>query len=72
MLANAGIEALYDDHADKSAGEKLADADLIGIPVRLVVSARTLKSASVEMKKRTEADAVLVRAADVVAAIKTA
>jgi prolyl-tRNA synthetase len=72
MLTSAGIDTLYDDRTEKSAGEKLADADLIGIPVRLVVSARTLESASVEMKKRAEADAVLVRAADVIAAIKTA
>ena len=72
MLTSAGIDTLYDDRTEKSAGEKLADADLIGIPVRLVVSARTLESASVEMKKRAEADAVLVRAADVIVAIKTA
>ncbi len=72
MLTSAGVDTLYDDRTEKSAGEKLADADLIGIPVRLVVSARTLESASVEMKKRTEASVVLVRATDVIAAIKTA
>ncbi len=72
MLTSAGVDTFYDDRTEKSAGEKLADADLIGIPVRLVVSARTLESASVEMKKRTEAGVVLVRATDVIAAIKTA
>ena len=72
MLTSAGVDTLYDDRTEKSAGEKLADAALIGIPVRLVVSARTLESASVEMKKRTEASVVLVRATDVIAAIKTA
>lgn len=40
-LEKAGIEVLYDDREDVSAGEKFADADLIGVPVRLVVSART-------------------------------
>jgi len=40
-LVKAGIEVLYDDREDVSAGEKFADADLIGIPVRLVVSENT-------------------------------
>lgn len=39
-LIDAGIEVLWDD-TDRSAGQKLADADLIGIPVRLVVSEKT-------------------------------
>ncbi|MBU2052285.1 hypothetical protein KKH13_03735, partial [Patescibacteria group bacterium] len=37
----AGIEVLYDDRDDVSAGVKFADADLIGMPIRLVVSAKT-------------------------------
>ncbi len=37
-LQQSGIEVLYDDREDVSAGVKFADADLIGIPVRLVVS----------------------------------
>ncbi len=41
-LQDAGIEVLYDDR-DVSAGEKFADADLLGIPVRLVVSQKTLR-----------------------------
>lgn len=40
-LQNKGIEVLYDDREDVSAGVKFADADLIGIPVRLVVSEKT-------------------------------
>ena len=47
-----GIEVLYDDREDKSYGEKFADADLIGIPHRLVVSERTVKSSSVEVRQR--------------------
>lgn len=42
-LIKAGIEILFDDREDVSAGEKFADADLIGIPVRLVVSEKTLR-----------------------------
>ena len=37
-LAGKGVEVLYDDREDKTAGEKFSDADLIGCPVRLVVS----------------------------------
>lgn len=48
-----GIEVLYDDR-DARAGEKFADADLIGCPVRLTVSKKTLEQGVVEMKARTE------------------
>ncbi len=40
-LTSAGIDILWDDREDVSAGEKFADSDLIGIPVRLVVSEKT-------------------------------
>lgn len=53
-LASAGIEVLYDDRAEISAGEKFSDADLIGIPYRAVVSARSLADNGIELKKRTE------------------
>ena len=47
-------DVLYDDRSDKSAGEKFADADLIGIPLRLVVSRKSLEKGGIEVKKRTE------------------
>jgi len=50
-LVGAGVEVLWDDR-EVSAGEKLADADLIGIPVRLVVSERT--GDKIEWKERSE------------------
>lgn len=53
MLASAGVEVLFDDR-DMRPGEKFADADLIGIPVRLVVSEKTLAAGGVEIKYRTE------------------
>ncbi len=49
-----GIEAFYDDRKDKSAGEKFADADLLGMPYRIVVSKKTVEQESVEIKKRTQ------------------
>lgn len=51
-LQKAGVEVLYDDREDVSVGAKFADADLIGIPVRLVVSEKT--GDKVEWKKRGE------------------
>lgn len=54
-LQAAGIEVLYDDR-DERPGEKFADADLMGIPYRLVVSDRTLQDNQVELKSRTEAE----------------
>ena len=59
-LVHNGIEVLYDDRTDKTAGEKFADADLIGCPIRLVVSAKTLQKNSVEVKRRNEKEAKLV------------
>lgn len=52
-LQAAGVEVLYDDR-DARAGEKFADADLIGIPHRVVVSGKTVAAGSFEYKKRTE------------------
>lgn len=53
-LTKKGIEVLYDDRIDTSAGEKFADSDLIGIPYRIVVSKRSLADGGYEIKKRTE------------------
>ena len=53
-LEKAGVEVLFDDRLDVSAGEKFSDADLLGIPFRAVVSARSLKEGGIELKKRTE------------------
>ena len=50
QLSKVGVEVLWDDR-NESAGVKFADADLIGNPVRLVVSARTKDK--IEWKKRT-------------------
>ena len=54
-----GIEVLYDDR-DKSAGEKFADADLIGLPIRVLLSKKTLEQKSCELKKRAELESRLV------------
>ena len=51
QLQEAGLEVLYDDR-DERAGVKFADADLIGCPVRVTVSRRSLKAGGVELKAR--------------------
>ncbi len=53
-LKKSGIEVLFDDREGLSAGEKFSDADLLGIPYRAVVSARSIKEDGIELKKRTE------------------
>jgi prolyl-tRNA synthetase len=51
-----GVDVLLDE-GDVSAGQKFADSDLIGIPIRAVVSANTIAAGCVEVKRRTSADA---------------
>jgi prolyl-tRNA synthetase len=58
QLIGSGIEVLYDDRKETAAGEKFGDADLIGIPYRIVVSKKT--GEKVELKKRSEDKANLV------------
>ena len=60
QLENAGLEVLVDDREDVSIGEKLADADLIGIPWRVVISEKTLAQDGVEIKKRDSEKAEIV------------
>jgi prolyl-tRNA synthetase len=70
-LEKRGIEVLYDDR-DESAGVKFADADLIGIPLRVTVSKRNLKENAAELKLRSASDSEMVSlasAAERIAAI---
>ena len=68
-LQEGGIQVLYDDRME-SAGVKLNDADLVGLPVRLVVSPRNLKQDAVEVKLRSEAEASLVTRGEVTGRVK--
>ena len=65
-LTSAGAEVLFDDRRDVTAGVKFADADLIGLPIRLVVSKKTLAENSVEWKGRTDSEAKLVKISDLI------
>jgi len=61
-LQKKGIEVLYDDRQDKTAGEKFAESDLLGIPFRIVISEKTLKQNSVELKERAKDGIRMVKA----------
>jgi prolyl-tRNA synthetase len=68
-LRSANIEVLYDDR-NESAGVKFNDADLLGLPIRLVVSPRNLKQGVVEVKQRSASQAETVPAKDAVSRVK--
>jgi prolyl-tRNA synthetase len=68
QLEDKGIDVLLDDR-DERAGVKLKDADLIGFPIRLVVSERSLSKGSIELKLRTQEKAELIPVADAVARV---
>ena len=56
---SAGIEILFDDRHE-SPGVKFNDADLIGVPIRLTVSERALKSGGIEVKKRDQKEKEII------------
>lgn len=68
-LCQSGVEVLYDDR-DISAGEKFADADLIGLPYRLVISAKSLKAGGLELKKRNEEKGRIIKEEDIIKEVK--
>ncbi len=70
-LCAAGFAVLYDDRAGLQAGEKLADADLIGLPHRVVVSKKTLAAGQVEWKPRNATDNRLLTLTDAIGQIKS-
>ena len=63
-LLKKGVDVLYDDRG-KTPGEKFADSDLIGIPQRWVISEKTLKENSVEIKMRDKKEVKLVKISNV-------
>jgi prolyl-tRNA synthetase len=69
-LQAAGVEVLYDDR-DESPGVKFADADLIGLPIRLTVSERALGQGGVEMKLRSKTEKCILPLDETTARIQT-
>lgn len=69
-LSRNNIEVLYDDREGASAGEKFADADLIGIPYRVVISEKSLSLGGAEIKKRGEKDEKIIKLEDITKELK--
>jgi prolyl-tRNA synthetase len=68
-LVSAGIEVLYDDRRE-SLGTKFKDADLIGVPVRLTLTTRSLQRGGVEVRVRGDAESSVVPVEETVAAVR--
>lgn len=69
-LIDANIDTLYDNR-DVSAGEKFADADLLGCPYRIVVSEKTLASGQFELKERRGTDVKLLTEDELIKSLAT-
>ncbi|MBP6085204.1 prolyl-tRNA synthetase [Candidatus Gracilibacteria bacterium] len=70
LLTDNQIEVLYDDRRGVSIGEKFADADLIGCPLRVTISKRTFEKAVFELKGRTSKDSSTHPLSDIISVIQ--
>jgi prolyl-tRNA synthetase len=68
QLQEKGVEVFYDDR-DERPGVKFKDADLIGLPVRLVIGAKSLKDGKVEVSLRRDREKHLVPVGEAVAKV---
>jgi prolyl-tRNA synthetase len=68
-LQNKKFEVLYEDRWEKTAGEKFADCDLIGIPKRLVISEKTIAKDLIEIKERGDKKIKLIKIKNLYSAI---
>ncbi len=68
-LKKEGIDVLWDNR-DESAGVKFKDADLIGIPIRLVVSPKLMKEKKVELKRRTDKNEITLGVDELIPRVK--
>lgn len=69
-LSDAGIEVIYDDR-DVSAGTMFADADLLGVPVRVIVGPKNLKNNQIELTSRDKRISKLVTMESAVSEVQT-
>ncbi|KKT29841.1 MAG: Proline-tRNA ligase, partial [Microgenomates group bacterium GW2011_GWC1_44_10] len=70
LLNKSGVEVLWDDRDDLSAGSKFAAADLIGCPVRIVISQISLDKGGVEIKLRQETEYEIISIGKIVDFLK--
>jgi len=65
LLLSKNIDVIFDDR-DATAGEKFADADLLGVPTRLVLSQRSLAAGGVELKYRSSSETEILSLSDII------
>ncbi|MGA9362793.1 MAG: proline--tRNA ligase [Bacteroidota bacterium] len=66
ILGRLGIETLYDDRVDVTPGFKFNDADLLGMPLQLIVGEKNLKNGNVELKERRSGNRTILKKEEVV------
>ncbi len=64
-IQHAGYQVLFDDR-DESAGKKLRDADLIGLPVRILISEKTLANGEAEVKERNKEEVQMIKLSNLI------
>jgi prolyl-tRNA synthetase len=69
-LEGAGIETLYDDRRELSPGVKFNDADLLGMPLQLIVSEKNLAKGQIEVKVRRSGERSFVSRSEILSHIK--
>jgi prolyl-tRNA synthetase len=70
QLEGAGVKVLYDDRVDVTPGFKFNDADLLGMPLQVIVGEKNLKKGEIELKERRSGNRTLVRKEDAVRTIQ--
>ncbi|MDD5760771.1 MAG: His/Gly/Thr/Pro-type tRNA ligase C-terminal domain-containing protein [Candidatus Pacebacteria bacterium] len=63
-MLKRGIEVFYDDRENVSSGEKLVEADLLGLPYRIIISEKSLKNHSFELKERKSQKVKMIKLKD--------
>ncbi|HPD55423.1 MAG TPA: His/Gly/Thr/Pro-type tRNA ligase C-terminal domain-containing protein [Candidatus Paceibacterota bacterium] len=61
QLTRKGVEVLYDDRVEFTGGEKIAEADAIGIPYQIIITAKNLQKELVEIKSRNSGESELLK-----------
>lgn len=70
-LEGKGVDCLFDDRLDQSAGSKLADADLIGCPTRVLISPKTIEKGQLEVKDRKSGEVTMMSKNDFIKALSS-
>jgi len=70
QMCSAGVEVLFDDRANITPGFKFKDADLLGMPLHVIVGDKGLKNGQIEIKRRRTGERILVKLEDAVAEIQ--